>query len=110
MKAALTHALAAGMVICAGSFHSALADDWRYCLAPSYADHRVYITVPFRTTASLDDVETSFHKHLIRIGLSHDIVQCPRGAAEEVVLARRRHSVVFNRQSNNDVINIDWKR
>ena len=52
---------------------------WQYCLAPSYAENKVYISSPFPKSASLKTSETSFAKMLVQSKIQHDGVQCPTG-------------------------------
>ena len=52
---------------------------WQYCLAPSYAENKVYVSAPFLKSTSLYATETAFAKQLHESELPHDVVQCPNG-------------------------------
>jgi hypothetical protein len=85
------------------------AADWRYCLAPSHTQRKVFISPPFPATMSMDDVESQFGRTLNRSGLHYDDVQCPRGDGETAVLTMQQHAITVNRELGNEVINLRWK-
>jgi hypothetical protein len=85
------------------------AADWRYCLAPSHTQRKVFISPPFPATMSMDDVESQFGRTLNRSGLHYDDVQCPRGDGETAVLTMQQHAITVNRGLCNEVINLRWK-
>ncbi|MGB6537692.1 MAG: hypothetical protein WBF58_17215 [Xanthobacteraceae bacterium] len=88
---------------------SAFARDWRYCLAPSHAEHKIYISPPFPATLSMDEAESQFGRTLSRSGLHFDDVQCPRGDGETAALTMQQHAIVMNRELGNKIINLRWK-
>jgi hypothetical protein len=88
---------------------TALAGDWRYCLAPSHADRKVYISPPFPATLSMDDAESQFGGLLGASGIRFDDVQCPRGDGQTAVLTMQQHAITINRELGNKVINLTWK-
>lgn len=85
------------------------AADWRYCLAPSHAQRKIYISPPFPATMPMDDVESQFGQTLRHSGLRFDDVQCPRGDGETAVLTMQQHAITVNRELGNEVINLRWK-
>jgi hypothetical protein len=87
----------------------AQAADWRYCLAPSHAEHKIYMSPPFAATMPLDDAESQFGRTLNRSGLRFDDVQCPRGDGETAALTMQQHAITINRELGNEVINLRWK-
>ena len=87
----------------------ALAEDWRYCLAPSHAEHKVYMSPPFPATMSMDDAESQFGRTLSRSGLRFDDVQCPRGDGQTAALTMQQHAITVNRELGNEIINLRWK-
>lgn len=87
----------------------ALAADWRYCLAPSHAEHKVYMSPPFPATLPMDDAESQFGGLLTASGLHFDDVQCPRGDGQTASLTMQQHAIVINRELGNKVINLSWK-
>jgi hypothetical protein len=97
-----------GLVYMIGA-QTAFAIEWRYCIAPSSQEQRIYMTPPFLATTSLEVMENGFHQALIRSGHRHDSVQCAAAANEQAAYAMRRHADEFNRQMGNEVIQIDWK-
>lgn len=88
---------------------TALAADWRYCLAPSHAEHKIYISPPFPATMSMDDAESRFGRTLSRSGRRFDDVQCPRSDGETGALAMQQHAITVNRELGNEIINLRWK-
>jgi hypothetical protein len=96
------------LIVIAGS-QSATAAEWRFCIAPSNQEHKIYVTAPTLTGATMEALENGFHAALDRSGRRHDNVQCPTGATEQSVRVMRQHADEFNRQMGNEVIVIDWK-
>jgi hypothetical protein len=87
----------------------AAAAEWRFCIAPSNPEHKIYMTAPFLAGTSMEAMEASFHLALDHAGRRHDSVQCPTGANEQAVRAMRQHADDFNRQMGNEVIAVDWR-
>ncbi len=88
---------------------NAKASDWRYCLAPSHAEHKIYVSPPFPATVSMDEAESQFGRTLSRSGLHFDDVQCPRSDGETAALTMQQHAIVVNRELGNEIINLRWK-
>jgi hypothetical protein len=99
----------AGLIVNAATLQFAAAAEWRFCIAPSNQEHRIYMTAPFLTATPMEVMESGFHQVLDRSGRRHDSVQCPTGATEQAVRAMRQHADDFNRQMGNDVVPVDWK-
>lgn len=87
----------------------ALAAEWRFCIAPSSQEQKIYVTAPFLAGTSMESMERAFHQLLYRSGLRHDSVQCPTGANEQAVRTMRQYAGEFNRQMGNEVVPVDWK-
>jgi hypothetical protein len=87
----------------------ATAEEWRYCLAPSHADHKVYMSMPFAATMSMDSAESQFGRTLTRSGLHYDDVQCPQSDSESSAVTMQRHAVSMNREIGIQVINMPWR-
>jgi hypothetical protein len=98
----------AGLIVIAG-LQSAAAAEWRFCIAPSNQEHKIYVTAPFLTAAPMEAMESGFQQVLDRSGRRHDSVQCPTGANEQAVRAMRQHADDFNRQMGTEVVPLDWK-
>jgi hypothetical protein len=88
---------------------AAFASDWRYCLAPSHAARKVYVSPPFPAPMPMDDAESQFGRRLAARGLRFDDVQCPRSDDETAALTMQQHAIVINRELGNEVINLRWK-
>ncbi|MBB5045809.1 hypothetical protein HNR60_000544 [Rhodopseudomonas rhenobacensis] len=86
----------------------ASAADWRYCLAASDADHKVYVSAPFFTSDDWLRAETAFRDLLKRSHLENYTVQCPRSDDESSLLAMQRHAINFNSQYGNRTTVLDW--
>jgi len=87
----------------------AAAQDWRYCLAPSHADHKLYMSMPFAATMSVDAAETLFGRMLFKMGVHYDDVQCPQSDSESSAAVMQRHAVSMNHELGMQVINMPWK-
>lgn len=98
-----------GLIVYVAAMQSAAAAEWRFCIALSNQEHRIYVTAPFLSAASMEMMENALHQTLDRLGRHHDSVQCPTGATEQAVRIMRQHADDFNRQMGNDVVPLDWK-
>jgi hypothetical protein len=87
----------------------AAAEDWRYCLAPSHAEHKIYVSMPFATTMAMDAAESQFGRALTGSGLRYDDVQCPQSDSESGALAMQRHAIGMNHELGIQVIDTRWK-
>jgi hypothetical protein len=87
----------------------AMAEDWRYCLAPFQAEHKIYMSSPFPATIAMDAAESQFGRALTRSGVRYDDVQCPLSDSQSGALARQRHAVSVNHELGIQVINMPWK-
>jgi hypothetical protein len=97
-------ALVAATVSVVAPCHPAFAGDWQYCLAPSEADHKVYISEPFPAYGGLAQADDAFNAMLVRSGLRHDVVQCPRADDESAIAEMLRYAVTFNREIGNTIV------
>ena len=87
----------------------ALAVEWRYCLAASDAEHKVYMSAPFPTSVSLDDAQSAFDRMLTQSRLRHDYVQCPRSDDEQSVLVMQQQAISFNHKAGNEITHLNWR-
>jgi hypothetical protein len=88
---------------------SADGSAWQYCLAPSYAENKVYISSPFPKSAPLSNTETAFAKMLFQSEIQHNAVQCPNGNDEPSISNMRQHAISFNHELGNTIITLNWK-
>jgi hypothetical protein len=98
--------IAAASLLVALAGGEARAQDWRYCLAPQRAEHKVYVSTPFPTTKSMERLQDEFASALARAGVHHSAVQCPRGD-EQSIETMRQQAMRFNRDSGNAVVEFD---
>jgi hypothetical protein len=87
----------------------AWASDWRYCLAPSEADHKIYLTAPFPEGSATGDAESQFRRSLSWSGLVFDVVQCPRSDDEIAAQAAEQQAIEYNRRLGNQIVAMKWK-
>lgn len=87
----------------------ACAGDWRYCLAPSHAQHKIYMSPPFPATVSMGDAQSQFGRLLSESGLRFDDVQCPRGDDETAAMTMQQHAIGVNRQLGNAIVHLRWQ-
>jgi hypothetical protein len=99
----------AGLLVNLAGLQFAAAAEWRFCIAPSGQEHKIYITAPFLAAIPMEAMESGFHQVLDRSGHRHDSVQCPTGPNEQAVRAMRRHADDFNRQMGTEVVPVDWR-
>ena len=100
----------AGLALTAASSQMATATDWQYCLAPSQAEHKIYMTGAFPVRGSLDDADNDFEQMLDQAGLRHDVVQCPRADDERSIVAMEQYAITFNQESGNIIVHLPLER
>jgi purine nucleoside permease len=88
---------------------TASAAEWRYCLAPSNDDHKVYFSGAFTNSADAWITDSAFEQVLIHAGLRYDDVQCPRADDENAILAMLRDAVAYNRTNGRKIIYVRWE-
>jgi len=81
---------------------------WQYCLAPSNADNKIYISAPFPKSTSLYVNEIAFAKKLRESKIQHGAVQCPIGVDEPSVLSMRQRAISFNQDRGNTIVTLGW--
>ncbi len=96
----------AGFALIAVSAQTALAADWQYCLAPSQAEHKVYISGAFPVRGALSDAIDAFEQALDDAGSRHDVVQCPRADDERSIVAMEQYAISFNQKMGNTIIRV----
>ena len=99
-----------GVVLIATSPQLALAADWQYCLAPSHAEHKVYMSATFPVRGALGEADSAFEKLLEQARLPHDDVQCPRADDERSIEAMLQYAVSFNKEIGNTIIHIPLEK
>lgn len=100
----------AGLALIAASSQMATATDWQYCLAPSQAEHKIYMTDAFPVRGSLDDADNDFERMLDQAGLRHDVVQCPRADDERSIVAMEQYAITFNQKSGNIIVHLHLEK
>jgi len=98
-------ALAMALSLC----QTAMALEWQYCLAPSNADHKIYFSGAFATSAGVGSADGSFEQALMQAHLSHDEVQCPRADNENSILAMLQAAVAYNQKVGRKVVYVRWE-
>jgi hypothetical protein len=100
----------AGLALTAASSQMATATDWQYCLAPSQAEQKIYISGAFPVRGSLDDADNDFEQMLDQAGLRHDVVQCPRADDERSIVTMEQHAIIFNQESGNTIVHLPLEK
>ncbi len=67
--------------------------EWQYCLAPLYAEHKMYLSTPIPSSAISDSADVTFDRTLKKNNIAHDEVQCPRAPNRPTLLFRRRYAI-----------------
>lgn len=83
--------------------------EWRYCLAPSYAERKVYLSSPIPSSAISESAEAAFDRTLRKGGIAHDEVQCPRAPNRPTLLFRQRYAVRWNQDNGNTIVTLAWQ-
>ncbi len=99
-----------GFALFAAGSQAALATDWQYCLAPSQADHKIYMSGTFPVRGALDDADNAFEQMLDRAGLRHDVVQCPRADDERSIAMMQQYAINFNKENGNAIVHLPLEK
>jgi hypothetical protein len=83
--------------------------DWQYCLAPSLAEHKIYLSAPVPVNGIVASADAAFHEMLNKAGISHDEVQCPKAPNKRTLLFRQRFAIRLNEEIGNATINLNWE-
>jgi hypothetical protein len=83
--------------------------EWRYCLASSYAERKVYLSTPIPSSAISESAEAAFDRTLKKDNIAHDEVQCPRAPNRPTLLFRQRYAVRWNQENGNTVVTFKWQ-
>jgi hypothetical protein len=83
--------------------------EWRYCLAPSQAEHRMYMSNPIPAGDIMISADDAFDRLLKKAGIPHDEVQCPRAPNKPTLIFRQRYAVKWNQELGNTIIPINWE-
>ena len=76
---------------------TASAHAWQYCLAPSFADHRLYVSTSFRARNPLRDADRAYAQVLTRARQHYSDIQCPAAEGRRRIADMRRHALHVNR-------------
>ena len=83
--------------------------DWLYCLAPSHAEHKIYLSAPIPLIGIVGSADAAFDRMLSKANIPHDEVQCPRAANKPTLLFRQRYAVRLNKEIGNAIITLNWE-
>jgi hypothetical protein len=108
-RTSLTKSIA-GLALIAASPQMALATDWQYCLAPSHAEHKVYMSATFPVRGVLADADDAFERMLDKAGLRHDDVQCPRADDERLIVSMQQYAISFNQENGNTIVHLPFEK
>jgi hypothetical protein len=100
----------ASIALIAASAQTAWATDWQYCLAPSHAEHKVYMSTTFFVRGSLIDADSAFERMLEQAGLQHDDVQCPRADDERTIVEMMQYAIILNQEAGNAIVHLPLEK
>ena len=81
---------------------------WEYCLAPSYAENKIYFSKPIPISSIIGKADDLFDSLLNKARLPHDVVQCPIAPNKPTLLFRQKHAVGFNETSGITIVYRNW--
>jgi hypothetical protein len=98
-----------GFVSLIVALQAASAAEWRYCLAASDPEHKVYFSGAFTTSADAWTTDSAFEQVLTHAGFRYDDVQCPRADDESAIMAMLKDAVAYNRTNGRKIIYVRWE-
>lgn len=105
----MTRRMLAVLIVLIATPRLAEATGWGYCLAPSHAQHRVYISQPFPLRGRDLVPDPEFAQMLRQDRIAHNDVQCPLTDSEARTVVMRRQALHYNRLAGNTIIRLKWK-
>ncbi|MDI1343036.1 MAG: hypothetical protein PSV22_02900 [Pseudolabrys sp.] len=99
-----------GLAVVVISAQPTFAADWQYCLAPSRADHKVYMSATFPLRGALGSSDSAFQRMLDSAGLRYDDIQCPRADDERSIVMMMQYAISFNKDNGNAIIHLPLER
>ncbi|MGA7975441.1 MAG: hypothetical protein WCA36_21810 [Pseudolabrys sp.] len=75
---------------------SASAHEWQYCLAPSFTDHKFYVSTPVPARKPLGNADRAYARVLNRSGLRYSDIQCPMADGRHTIADMRRQALRLN--------------
>jgi len=88
--------------------NSVSAEEWRYCLGIT-AQQRIYLSEPFQTPQSYENVERTFKHALDANGVSYVVVQCPLSETAQDARQMRAYTIQFNRDRGVNIVDFQWR-
>ena len=95
-----------GFALVGASAQAATGADWQYCIAPSEAEHKIYMSDWFQVRGTSHNADSAFEQALDRAGLRHDAVQCPRADDEHSIAMMEQYAISFNRKMGNTIVHV----
>ena len=105
----MLRSIVAGFVLAISICQMASADEWRYCLAPSNDEHKIYFSGAFRTSADPGTADSAFERALTQARLRHEEVQCPRADDENSIVAMLQYAVKYNQAAGRMIVYVRWE-
>ena len=102
--------ISAAFALIAANSQTALATDWQYCLAPSQAEHKIYMSGAFPVRGALYDADSAFELMLDQAGLRHDVVQCPRADDERSIEMMQQYAISFSHGNGNTIVHLPLEK
>jgi hypothetical protein len=88
---------------------SAASPEWRYCLAPSDKNKKMYISAAFSASGDAAYIDRMFRAALDRAGIEYDVVQCPRADTQNAIFDMMRDAVAFSKQIGYQPLYLGWE-
>jgi hypothetical protein len=99
-----------GLSLMAVSSQTIFAADWQYCLAPSHAEHKVYMSATFPMRGALGDSDGAFQRMLDIAGLRYDDIQCPRADDERSIVMMMQYAISLNKGNGNAIVHLPLEK
>jgi hypothetical protein len=87
---------------------SALAEDWRYCVAQDEANGRFYLSEAFPSDKPIDSIEHAFNAFLDKTGVNHHWGVCPRADNAFDAAADVAHAAQYNKLMGLEQRTVTW--
>jgi hypothetical protein len=102
---------AAALILAIASSQISRASEWQwlYCIAPSHAEHKLYMSPVFEDKGPASAAELAFAAVLNQSFLHYNDVQCPRSEDQFSAMQMQLHTIRFNQRLGVQIINLRWK-
>jgi hypothetical protein len=102
--------IAAALILAITAPQIASANEWLYCIAPSHAEQKLYMSPVFEADGPASVAESEFAAVLKQSFLHYNDVQCPRSDDQLSAIRMQLYTIKFNQNLGVQIVSLSWER